>query len=87
MLAYWERVLNGLVYELYFPEEVHGAGVQLFELVERAKLPEVNKISESKFLPTLLEKFEDLYDPNHPLRIALEKLQTLDVVRIIEEKA
>jgi len=35
-------------------------------------------------LPTLREKFEDFYDPNHPLRIALDKLQTLDTVRIIE---
>ena len=86
MLSYWERVLNGLVYELYFPEEVHGAGLRLFDLVEQAKLPDIHTLAESQRLPTLREKFEDLFDPNHPLRIALDKLQTLDTIRIIEGK-
>ena len=34
MFAYFEQVLNGLVYELYFPDEIHGAGLRLFDLVE-----------------------------------------------------
>ena len=87
MLAYWERVLNGLVYELYFPEEVHGAGLRLFELVEAAHLPDVNALPESERLPRLRQKFEELHDGAHSLRIALDKLQTLDTVRIIEGKA
>lgn len=32
------------------------------------------------------EKFEDLSDCKHPLRIAPDKLQTLDTVRGIEGK-
>ncbi len=84
MLAYWEQLLNGLVYELYFPEEVHGAGLRLFDLVEQANLPDVNTIPEGDRLPQLRTLFENLYDGAHPLRIALEKLQTLDTVRIIE---
>ena len=87
MLAYWEQILNGLVYELYFPDEVHGAGLRLFDLVEQAGLPDIETIAESQRLPTLREKFEDLYEGQHPVRIALDKLQTLDTVRIIEGKA
>ncbi|MBI4027995.1 MAG: Eco57I restriction-modification methylase domain-containing protein [Verrucomicrobia bacterium] len=86
MLAYWERVLNGLVYELYFPEEVHGAGLRLFDLVGQANLPDVNAIPERDRLPRLRKLFETLHDGAHPLRIALDKLQTLDTVRIIEGK-
>jgi adenine-specific DNA-methyltransferase len=86
MLAYWERVLNGLVYELYFPEEVHGAGLRLFELVEQAALPDVNALPEAQRLPRLRQKFEELHDGTHPLRTALDKLQTLDTIRIIEGK-
>ena len=39
MLGYWEQVLNGLVYELYFPEELHARGLRLFDLVQQASLP------------------------------------------------
>ena len=87
MLAYWERVLNGLVYELYFPEEVHGAGLRLFKLVEQAGLPDIDAIREPDRVSRLRMLFETLYDGTHPLRIALDKLQTLDTVRIIEGKA
>jgi hypothetical protein len=78
--AYRGRVLNGMVFELYFPEEVHGAGLRL---VEQSKLPDINTLAESQHLPTLREKFADLHDPH---RIALDKLQSLDTVRIIEGK-
>lgn len=87
MLAYWERLLNGLVYELYFPEEVHGAGLRLFELVSKVKLPEITGAAETKHLPQTRKVFEELHDGAHPIRIALDKLQTLDLVRIIEGEA
>jgi hypothetical protein len=87
MVAYWERVLNGLVYELYFPEELHAAGLRLFDLVASAALPDVTALPEAVRLPRLRQKFEELHDGAHPLRIALDKLQTLDTVRIIEGKA
>jgi hypothetical protein len=111
IVAYWERVWNGLVYELYFPAEVHGAGLRLFDLVAQAALPELlhakarsrkeatsetssspllDALASSRdtsFLQTLRQLFEILHDGAHPLRIALEKLATLDTVRIIEGKA
>lgn len=87
MLAYWERVLNGLVYELYFAEELHAAGLRLFGLVASAELPDVTALAENDRLPRLRQKFEELHDGAHPLRIALDKLQTLDTIRIVEGKA
>lgn len=86
MLAYWERIINGLVYELYFPDEVHGADLQIFDCVEKAQLPDINVDNEPKHLRSLRTIFENLYDNDHPLRIALDKLQTLDVARTIEGK-
>jgi hypothetical protein len=87
MLAYFEQILNGLVYELYFPGEVHGAGLRLFDLVEEVSLPDIKSIPEAKRLATLRPLFEALYDGTYPLKIALQKLQTLDTVRIIEGRA
>ena len=87
MLAYFEQILNGLVYELYFPKEVHGAGLRLFDLVETANLPALDTLPKAQRLPRLRRLFETLHDGTHPLKIALQKLQTLDTVRIIEGKA
>ncbi|MEO8951439.1 MAG: hypothetical protein ABI362_05420 [Chthoniobacterales bacterium] len=87
MLAYFEQILNGLVYELYFPDEVHGAGLPLFDLVEAANPPALDAIPEPQRLPRLRQLFETLHDGTHPLKIALQKLQTLDTIRIIEGKA
>ena len=79
--------MNGLMYELYFPEDVHRAGLRLFDVVEQSHLPDVNAVPEPTRLKALRTKFEEVYDGAHPLRIALDKLQTLDIVRIIEGKA
>jgi hypothetical protein len=40
------------------------AGLRLIDLLEQAKLPDVNTLAESQRLPTLREKFADLHDPN-----------------------
>jgi hypothetical protein len=86
MVAYWEQVLNGLVYELYFPEELHAAGLRLFDLVAKADLPDITHIPEKDRLSTLRKKFEEVYDIEHTLRAALFSLGNLETVRIIEAK-
>ena len=50
-------------------------------------LTNIETIPEEDRLPRLRTLFETLYDGTHPLRSALDKLQTLDSVRIIEGKA
>jgi hypothetical protein len=80
MVAYWERMLNGLLYELYFPEELHGTGLLLFDLAAQSALPEVNKLPEAKRLKTLRAKFEEHNGSDNPLRPAPEKLSTQETI-------
>lgn len=89
MLDYYEQILNALVYELYLPEDVHAAGLRFFDLVAAANLPQIDPKVRDKDaqLVTLRRKFEDLYAPSHPLRAALQKLHTLEPIRIIEGKS
>ena len=84
MLGYFQQVLNGLVYELDFPDELHAHGLSPFDLVTRAALPTLDSIPAPQRLPRLRELFETHYHPDHPLRVSLGKLQTLDTIRIIE---
>jgi adenine-specific DNA-methyltransferase len=87
MLGYLEQVLNGLIYELYFPEELHANGLRLFDLVQQASLPALDAIPETQRLSRLRKEFECVYDLQHPLRAALHDLQTVEEVRVIEGKA
>ena len=87
MMAYWERILNGLIFELYFPAEVHNAGLTVFDLVTQASLPAIESAGETDRMARIRHAFEKLYDGDHPLRVALDKLQTLDTIRVVEGEA
>lgn len=80
-LGYLEQLLNGLVYELFFPEELHKNNFYLFRHLEQAQLPKSQNISEIEAV------VQTLYDRNHPVRGTLFSLQSLEIVRIIEGKA
>jgi type I restriction-modification system DNA methylase subunit len=77
-VAFFERLLNGMVYELFFPEELHALDLQFFDLLASAGLPKTAKQSD-------WEAFhEKVSDVNHPIYAALFALNGLEVVRIIE---
>ena len=76
--------LNGLIYKLYFPDEVYAAGIDLFGLISASSLTELNQLPESERLPRLRADFERTYETSHPLRGALFNLGSLEVVRVIE---
>jgi type I restriction-modification system DNA methylase subunit len=85
MRAYFEQWLNGLVYELFFPDELHGRKLMLFEETDRLNPPDLATIPELQKLPRLRELFEQAYDSHATLRAMLFSLRSLEVVRIIEE--
>ena len=84
MLNWWEQIINGLVYELYFAEEIHARGLRLFNLVADAEIPELHTVPDHERVSRLRKEFERTYDTAHPLRGALSALRSLEVVRTIE---
>lgn len=84
MLNWWEQVLNGLVYELYFPDELHARFLRLFEIVSIADLPNLDSLPERERLARLRAEFERTYATEHPLRGALSTLRSLETIRIVE---
>jgi hypothetical protein len=87
MVTFWDQVVNALVYELFFPDELHAAGLRLFDLVVAARLPMADSVTDRSFLDGLRQCFERLHDVKHPLYAALYTLSAVDVVRIIEGEA
>jgi hypothetical protein len=95
MLAFWEQVVNALVYELFFPAELAAARIfSFFRLVDEAglrplaELPTADGrktcINDAERLTSLRTTFERLNATSHPLRAALFTLAGLDFVRLIE---
>jgi len=87
--AYLEQWVNALVYELYFPAELHEAGLHFFELTESLRPPLLDSLPCEP--PDRLERFRKLHKEwsaqGHALRITLDKLRSLDLVRTIEGEA
>ncbi len=78
MLSYFEQIINGLVYELYLPEDLHTAGCSI-----AAHLPTLAPIENLESLRSL---FDRLSHPDHPLQRNLIQLQNLDLIKLIEGK-
>ena len=78
IVSWFEQWLNGLVYELFFPGELHARALHLF--TETAKLLPDGKLAR-KNIP---EVFTASRDFKRPLRAMLTDLTTIEEVRLIE---
>ncbi|MCD4653612.1 Eco57I restriction-modification methylase domain-containing protein, partial [bacterium] len=83
--AYFERLIDAMVYELYFPDEIRSAGCEV--LIHLKNLPELKDDMSDEQKLTIIEKiYKELSDPKHPVRISMFKMETVEEVRIIEGK-
>ena len=86
MLRYFERIIDGLVYESYLREELHHGDKQFFKPLLDERLPQIEEIRGDKMF-ALQEIFERLYERTHPIRRNLFFLDSVKPIRIIEGKA
>jgi hypothetical protein len=84
VLVFFEQLLDALVYELYFPEEIKAAGKEILHHLGALK-PIIETMTDAEKLSIIQSEFDRLYDPNHPVRNNLETLDSVEEVRIIRE--
>ncbi|OGR05614.1 MAG: hypothetical protein A2511_01975 [Deltaproteobacteria bacterium RIFOXYD12_FULL_50_9] len=82
--AYFEELIDGLVYELYFPAELKTANKEILDHLGELTLI-TDTMSDEEKLAVIQTEFDRLYDPRHPVRNHLETLDSVEVVRIIRE--
>lgn len=82
--AFFEQLIDGLVYELYFPDELRGAGKGIQPHIGTL-IPFADDMSEEQKLAIIQQEFDRLYDPCHPVRNNIETLDSIDVVRTIRK--
>ena len=86
MVKYFERIVDGLVYELYLADELHRAGKYFFKPLLDEHLSPIEEITGDK-MSVLRAIFERLFDKKHPVRKNLFFLDSLEIIRTIEGKA
>ena len=85
MLGYFERVIDGLVYEAYLPEDLHKGDKHFFQPLLDEQLTSCEEIEGDK-MTVLRDIFELLYERTHLVRRNLYYLDSVKAVRIIEGK-
>ncbi len=92
----FERLLNGLVYELFFPEDLHAKGIDLFDACAQAGIPawpappaetdisQAAQQARAQFTQRASATAAEIFQPSHPIYGMLFELQAVEVVRIIE---
>ncbi len=81
--TFFERLIDAMVYELYFPDEIKAADAEV--LKHLSHLPGLkDEWSEAQKLATIEKVYQELSNPAHPLAIATERMKTVPEVRIIE---
>ena len=80
----WERLINGLVYELFFPEDLHPANIHLFDAIAKAGIDRLADLDGTMLADAARELADTIFAPIHPIQGMLADLQKLEVVQIIE---
>jgi hypothetical protein len=80
----FEQLINGLVYELYFPEDLYAANLHLFDACENACVSKLATLNGKVLTRAAEELAARIFATSHPIYAILFDLQALDVVRIIE---
>ena len=82
--SFFEQLIDGLVYELYFPDEIKATGKKILPHLGDLE-PLTNDLTDEEKLTVIQKEFDRLYDPNHIVRNHLETLDNVKIVRTIRK--
>ncbi|MEM5558836.1 TaqI-like C-terminal specificity domain-containing protein [Aliarcobacter cryaerophilus] len=77
---FFERIIDIAVYELYFKEELHLKGFGILQILESELVPFDNSFE------TIEKVYKKLSDKNHKVAYNVNFIDTLDIVKTIENK-
>lgn len=86
MLGYFERIIDGMVYESYLPDELHKGNKHFFQPLFDEQLPQLEDIQGDK-MSACRDIFDRLYEKTHPVAVDLFFMSSVKPIRIIEGKA
>jgi len=84
ILSFFKGLSNSIIFESIFSTQFKSAGKEILKHLGDLK-PLTDDMSEEEKLAVIQSEFERLYNPNHPVRFAIETLDSVEEVRIIKE--
>lgn len=82
-LNYFEQIVDGMVFELYFGEELKTAGRDVLKYLTDLR-PIQDDMTEQQKLKIIESEFNRLYDKEHPVRNNLFYMDSIPEIRIIK---
>jgi hypothetical protein len=84
MSFYFEQLIDGMVYELYFEKEIKQAGCDILKYLD--DLPEIkNEMADEEKMKIITKVFNKLYDKESPVRKNLFFMDSVEEVAIIKK--
>lgn len=79
MLSYFTQIVDGCLFELYFPDELHEGNKFFSRHLLAEDLPPLDTMDNK--LECLRGIFQKLFHKDHPIRVSIYFLSNLDIVR------
>jgi len=80
---FFEQLIDGLVFELYFEEEIKRAGRDILKYLTNLT-PITDAMSDEQKLHMITRTYNELSNPNHPVRQNLDGMDEIEEVRIVK---
>ena len=85
MVGYFNRIIDGMVYEAYLPDSLHKGNKHFFQPLLDEQLPQLEEIQGDK-MSAFRDIFERLYEKTHPVAVDLFFMSSVKSIRIIESR-
>jgi len=82
--SFFDSLIDSIIYELYFPEEIKSAGKEILKHLGDLK-PITDEMSEEEKLAVIQSEYERLSHAEHPVKRPMDTLEEVEEVRIIRE--
>ena len=83
----WEDLLDALSYQLFFPDEISEARVDVFDTLRSSNLGDICQVPESRRRGVIIEAYSRLSDEAGPVQSMLSKVSRTGIVAMIRAAA
>lgn len=82
----FEQLINGLIYEIFFPDILHQSNIKLFDECIKSNILSIDNFENHKSANEIIDIATLIFSNDHKIYSMLFDLQTISLIRTIEGK-